>query len=90
MVSLLKTNTTYRLLITDGTYIDSASGKLTNRDMMVIVGKALSIGYSDFSVYVADEHTKGTDEVKVLEMRKGDIDVNWDIVRVLHNSEWTA
>jgi hypothetical protein len=89
MLNLLKSDVTYRLLITDGTYIDDISAKLTNRDMMGIVGKALSIGYSDFSIYVAHEHTKGTKEVKVLEMHNGDIRVNFDVVRILDSSEWT-
>ena len=88
MVSLVKksiSDMTQNLYITDGKFIDEfIPAKLTNRDIMVIVGKALSIGYKDFSVH------RHADHVKVVEMRNGDITVDWDIVRVLDKAEWNA
>lgn len=72
--------------ITDGTFIDEfISTKLTNSDMLRIIGKALSIGYRDFAIY------RHADHVKVLEYsREGEISVNWDIVRILRAEEWNA
>jgi hypothetical protein len=75
---------TVNLDITDGTYTDTMSGKLNNRDMLRVLGKALFLRYTDFTVYLART------SVKVMELRNGELTVNWDVVRVASKEEWNA
>jgi hypothetical protein len=79
-----KPETSVMLVIVDNEFIDDVEAKLNNADMLRIVGKALSVGYRDFEVFLAGNNTK------VLEMRDGDITVNWDIVRKLTKEEWNV
>lgn len=79
-----KTDTYANLVITDGTFIDDFQARLDNMDMLRLVGKALTLGYRDFEVYLSETDTK------VLEMLNGNISVNWDIVRKVDESAWTA
>lgn len=89
MVTLVKRDASdmYReLVISDGTFIDYITAKLDNMDIFRVLGKALSLGYSDF---VVEAYMYGN-PVKVLEMRNGDITVNWDVVRIVDKNEWYA
>ena len=84
MVTLVKksiSDMVREYVITDGTYIDYATGKMDNIDILRIIGKAYSLGYSDF---VLEVHGYGI----VAKVRNSDIAVKWDVVRIADKSEW--
>ena len=74
-----------QMYILDDQHLDYISGKLNNKDILRIVGKALSMGYKSFTLGIAD----GYDIVAEM-YPSGQITVNWDIVRVVGRSEWSA
>lgn len=85
MVTLVKkrfSDISVLVAITDGSYVDELSGKMDNYDIMRIIGKALSLGYSDFVL------TTGKHGVVAEYDAKGSIKVNWKVVRILGLSEW--
>lgn len=72
------------MVITDDQNQDYIWGVLTNKDLLRVLGKALSIGYRDFAVYLSEK------DIEVMRHEKGQITVDWNIVRIVADSEWNA
>jgi hypothetical protein len=72
------------MVISAGWYIDTIAGNLNNLDLLRVIGRALILGYRDFSVNLYKTDTL------VLNMDKGVLTVNWDIVRKATQAEWNA